>query len=162
MNGTSFVYEAGDEAATALLGGVLASALPVPSVVALRGTLGAGKTALVRAIAQACGIAPREVSSPTFVLLHVYRGRTDLFHFDAYRLTGEHEFRELGVEEYFDGAGISLVEWADRVRGCLPEEHLDIEIRVTGPTSRRFTLTAAGAKYVDAVRHIAAKLPAGG
>ncbi|MDI9443930.1 MAG: tRNA (adenosine(37)-N6)-threonylcarbamoyltransferase complex ATPase subunit type 1 TsaE, partial [Planctomycetota bacterium] len=112
------------EADTARLGAWLADLLPQGSVVALVGTLGAGKTRLVQAIAEHCGIDRRDVVSPTFVLVHEYRGRRLLYHIDAYRLKDEDEFFELGPEEYFESEGITLIEWADRVEGCLPSERL--------------------------------------
>jgi tRNA threonylcarbamoyladenosine biosynthesis protein TsaE len=106
--------------------------------VALIGTLGAGKTRLVQAIAQQCGIAPENVSSPTFVLCQEHHGRRTLYHMDAYRLRDDDEFLQLGPEEYFESDGITLVEWADRVIDCLPAERLEIRIEVVDHTSREF------------------------
>ena len=117
-----FTYEADDEAATAALGAALADALPAGSTVALCGTLGAGKTRLVQAIAAAAGVDRRSVVSPTFVLIQEYAGRVPVYHIDAYRLRDEDEFRQLGPEEYFEGRGLVLIEWADRVRAALPAE----------------------------------------
>ena len=142
-----FTYQAHDEAATAALGAALAQALPDGSVVALCGTLGSGKTRLVQAIAEASGVDRRDVVSPTFVLVHEYQGRRPIYHLDAYRLRDENEFLDLGPEEYFDTDGLALVEWADRVRGCLPAERIEIHIEVTGPHSRRFDITALGDRY---------------
>src|SRR5215469_4858961 len=126
MPSEMWIYDAENEAATERLGLNLAQSLPPPAVVALRGTLGAGKTRLVRAIARGLGIDPDLVTSPTFVLVHEYPGETPLYHFDAYRLRGEDEFLQLGPDEYFhpggDMGGITVVEWADRVTGCLPQE----------------------------------------
>jgi tRNA threonylcarbamoyladenosine biosynthesis protein TsaE len=137
-----------DPAATDALGRRLGSLLFPGAVVALVGQLGAGKTYLTRAIAEGLGLAdPRAVSSPTFVLIQEYQARLPIYHFDAYRLHTEGEFFDLGVHEYFAGDGVCLVEWADRVPGCLPEEYLRIEMTVTGPTSRRATMTGFGARY---------------
>jgi tRNA threonylcarbamoyladenosine biosynthesis protein TsaE len=138
------VYPSDDEQATASLGAALAAVLPDGAVVGLCGTLGAGKTRLVQAIAEACGVDRRDVQSPTFVLVHEYHGRRTIFHLDAYRLSGEDELLALGPEEYFKATAITLVEWADRVAGCLPKDHLEVHIEVTGETSRRFDLTAHG------------------
>src|SRR5207253_7071847 len=97
-----------------------------------------GKTQLVRAIAEGLGIADaRVVSSPTFVLIQEYEARLPIYHFDAYRLRGEGDFDELGAHEYFQGGGVCLVEWADRVPLSLPAERLEIRLTVTGETSRR-------------------------
>src|SRR6266576_4059012 len=94
----------------------LAGLLFPGAVVALIGQLGAGKTHLVRAIAEGLGIADsRVVSSPTFVLIQEYEARLPIYHFDAYRLRTEVEFIDLGIHEYFEGNGVCLVEWADRV-----------------------------------------------
>src|ERR1700678_1503176 len=91
------------------------------ALVALSGPLGAGKTHLVRAIAEGLGIADsRAVTSPTFVLIQEYDARLPIFHFDAYRLRGAAEFAALGVDEYFAANGVCLIEWADRVTDCLP------------------------------------------
>ncbi len=89
----TFQFLADSEADTARLGAWLADLLPQGSVVALVGTLGAGKTRLVQAIAEHCGIDRRDVVSPTFVLVHEYRGRRLLYHIDAYRLRDEEEHR---------------------------------------------------------------------
>jgi len=149
------------EADTARLGAWLADLLPQGSVVALVGTLGAGKTRLVQAIAEHCGIDRRDVVSPTFVLVHEYRGRRLLYHIDAYRLKDEDEFFELGPEEYFESEGITLIEWADRVEGCLPSERLLVHIEVAGGQSRIFALTACGARYEPVVEQLRRKAAAG-
>lgn len=153
-----FVYEAADEAATDALGAALAEALPDGAVVALRGTLGAGKTRLVQAVAAASGVPRRQVVSPTFVLIQEYQGRRPVYHLDAYRLHDEDEFDALGPEEYFEGAGLTLVEWADRVEGSLPPERVDVEIEVTGAESRRFRVTARGGEYERAIARLRTRL----
>ncbi len=142
-----YTYQADDEQATAALGAALAEVLPDGAVVALCGTLGAGKTRLVQALCEASGIDRREVQSPTFVLVHEHHGRRTIYHLDAYRLRGCDEFLALGPEEYFQSKGITLVEWADRVAACLPKDHLEVAIEVTGPSSRRFELTTHGDGY---------------
>jgi len=150
-----FIYEAPDEAATARLGAALADALPDGTVVGLCGTLGSGKTRLVRAIAEASGVDPRIVVSPTFVLIHEYHGRRPIYHLDAYRLHDEDEFLQLGPDEYFDSPGLTLVEWAERVEGCLPAERIEIQIEVTGRQSRRFEIGACGGRYAEVVAELA-------
>ena len=118
---------------------------------ALCGTLGAGKTRLVQAIAEAVGVDRRDVLSPTFVLIQEYRGRRGVCHIDAYRLRDEDEFLALGPEEYFDGDWLVLVEWADRVQKCLPKDRIKIHIEVTGPQSRRFQVVSIGEKYAAVI-----------
>jgi len=135
------------------LGQRLATVLFPGAVIGLIGQLGAGKTCLVRAIAEGVDIAdPRTVSSPTFVLIQEYNARLPIYHFDAYRLHSEAEFFDLGAHEYFQGHGVCLVEWADRVQGCMPAEHLRISIHVTGPASRTFVMEGIGKRYEELVR----------
>ena len=151
-------YTAADENGTARLGG-LAQVLPEGSVVALYGTLGAGKTRLVQAMAEALGIDRRQVVSPTFVLIQEYHGQKTIYHIDAYRLRGEEEFLALGPDEYFESPGLTLVEWADRVSACLPRERIEIHIEVTGSNARQFHVAAIGEKYAAVIADLAATLP---
>src|SRR5262249_11543642 len=142
-------------AATTALGRRLAGLLFPGAVVALVGPLGAGKTHFVRAVAEGLGIADsRAVSSPTFVLIQEYRARLPVYHFDAYRLRTPEEFFDLGAHEYFEGSGVCLVEWADRVEACLPAERLRITLTVTGDTSRRMTIVGCGETYATVVREL--------
>ena len=137
-----------DLAGTEAFGHRLASLLFGGAVVALIGPLGAGKTHLVRAIAEGLGIRdPRLVSSPTFVLIQEYNARLPIYHFDAYRLRTPAEFIDLGAHEYFEGKGVCLVEWADRVEECLPKDHLRVELEILGETGRRIMLEARGILY---------------
>jgi tRNA threonylcarbamoyladenosine biosynthesis protein TsaE len=149
----TLLVDAADLAATEAFGRRLGASLFPGAVVALIGPLCAGKTHLVRAIAEGLGIADsRVVTSPTFVLIQEYCARWPIYHFDAYRLRGADELFELGVHEYFDSAGISLVEWADRVAACLPAEHLRVTVEITGPTSRHFEVEGRGQRYLDLVK----------
>jgi tRNA threonylcarbamoyladenosine biosynthesis protein TsaE len=153
---SQFVYNAATEAATEALGAALAAALPGRGVVALVGTLGAGKTRLVQALAVACGVPRESVVSPTFVLAHEYRGQRIIHHLDAYRLRDDDEFLALGPEEYFAADALTVIEWADHVAACLPGERLEIHIEETGATSRRFEVTACGTEYEAAIERLAA------
>ncbi|MBC8868946.1 MAG: tRNA (adenosine(37)-N6)-threonylcarbamoyltransferase complex ATPase subunit type 1 TsaE [Planctomycetes bacterium] len=142
MDRFSFLAQNEDE--TRRLGAALAAALPDGSTVSLVGTLGAGKTRLVQAIAEACGVPPDTVLSPTFVLCQEYHADRTLYHMDAYRVKDDDEFLQLGPEEYFDSEGITLVEWADRVIDCLPPDRIEIRIEVAGETTRDFEIVAVG------------------
>ena len=113
-------------------------------VVALIGDLGAGKTWLTKGIARGLGVEPKEVTSPTFVLMHVHDGRLPLYHFDAYRLGGAAALLDLGADEVLFGEGVSVVEWADRVTAALPEDRLEVRIEVTGEAERQLDFTATG------------------
>ena len=144
----SLLLDVPDLATTVALGHHLGRLLFPGAVVALIGPLGAGKTHLVRAIAEGLDIPDsRAVSSPTFVLIQEYDARLPIYHFDAYRLKNEREFADLGVHEYFQGNGVCLVEWADKVTGCLPAELLTIHLVVTGAEARRFEISAHGERY---------------
>ena len=143
-----------DLAATAAFGRRLGDALFPGAVVALIGGLGAGKTHLARAVVEGLGGDGRAVSSPTYGLIHEYRASPPVYHFDAYRLRSAAEFRDLGVHEYFEGSGVCLIEWADRVSDGLPDEYLRIAFAITGETSRRLTLEAIGARYVTLVNEM--------
>ena len=146
-----FSYNATDLSDTDALGAVLGELLPDGCTVALYGTLGAGKTRLVQAIAAGAGVPRRDVVSPTFVLMQQYQGRRPVYHFDTYRLNDEDEFLELGPDEYFEGQGLTLVEWADRVESCLPVQRVDIRISVITENSRQFEVQAIGTRYEEAV-----------
>ena len=150
----SFEFHSHSEADTDRFGAALAAALPPSTVIALLGTLGAGKTRLVQAVAVALGVPADAVTSPTFVLVNEYAGRLPVFHFDAYRLRDEDEFLQLGPDEYFESPGLTFIEWADRVESCLPRRRIEIRAEPTGETSRRFTTTALGGG--DAIEKLAA------
>lgn len=139
---------------TRKLGRELARLLPDPAVVALMGTLGSGKTRLVQGLAEGCGIDPRAVTSPTFVLVQEYSGKRGLHHFDAYRLKDGKEFVDLGAEEYFTRPGICAIEWADRVMEFLPEERLDISLHVTTAESRTIRILARHPRLVGCVQSL--------
>jgi len=148
-------FLANNQTDTGLLGVRLAELLPDGSVVALIGTLGAGKTRLVQAIAEVSGVPKNTVTSPTFVLIREYdEGDRPIYHFDAYRLERESEFRDLGPDDYFDGFGLSFVEWADRVPNSLPVDRVTIEIEALSADSRRFTIPATGDKYADFIEDL--------
>src|SRR3954462_6350920 len=141
--------------ATEAFGRRLGELLFPGAVVALVGQLGAGKTHLTRAVAEGLGVKnPAAGNSPTFVLIQEYPARLPIYHFDAYRRGGPWEFAELGVDEYFRGNGVCLVEWADKVEPTLPPEHLRIEIEVVGANPRRFRLKARGARYEELLRQL--------
>jgi tRNA threonylcarbamoyladenosine biosynthesis protein TsaE len=149
---SAFVFEAASETDTDRLGAALAALLPPGTTLALSGTLGAGKTRLVQAIAAACGIDREDVVSPTFVLCQRYQGGRTIYHLDAYRLRDDDEFRELGPEEFFESDGLTIIEWADKVADCLPDERVEIEIEVTGATARRFVVRGVGDRLSEVIK----------
>jgi len=127
---------------TVLLGKLLADVIPDGTTIGLTGTLGAGKTFLIQAIATACGVLEGSATSPTYVLCNTYRGDRLIYHIDAYRLADSDEFLELGVEEMFESSGLTLIEWADRVSELLPDERISIDLQVTAPEERLATIKA--------------------
>lgn len=139
---------------TQRLGQRLAQCLPARCIVALNGTLGAGKTQLVRAFAQACGIDEKDVTSPTFTLWQTYHGTRRIHHLDAYRISDEDEFDALGVEECFGEDSTTFIEWSERVAGCLPADVLSIRIEVLDETSRKVTLAASDEALVAALSQL--------
>ena len=142
-----------DEAATERFGRRLAALLRPGLIVALDGDLGAGKTRLVRAVAEARGVPPEEIASPTFTLVREYGGVPPLFHLDVYRLSGPGEFLDLGVEELFE-EGVTLIEWAGKVATVLPEDRLSIRLTATDETGRDVEVSAGGPVSYDVSRHL--------
>ena len=136
----------GSEAETHRCGRALGSAAEPGLVIALTGNLGAGKTRLVQAAAEALGVEPGEVTSPTFVLIHEYAASIPIYHFDTYRLRDRDEFLELGADEYMHSDGVCFIEWAERMAEVLPRDLLKIEIAITGETTREWKVTATGAR----------------
>jgi tRNA threonylcarbamoyladenosine biosynthesis protein TsaE len=131
---------------TRALGALLgARALP-GDVILLDGTLGAGKTHLAQGIARGLGIHGA-VRSPTFTLVNEYRdGRIPLYHIDLYRTDGNADIATIGLDDYFEGDGVVVIEWSARGSAWLPTEALRITITPLDEQRRRFTLEAVGAR----------------
>ena len=113
---------------TKAFGKHLAKGLRGGDIICLFGDLGSGKTTLNKGIAAGLNINPKEVNSPTFILMNIYKGRLPLFHFDLYRIEDLHGISSIGYDEFLYGDGVSVIEWADRLGEFLPEEHLRIEM----------------------------------
>ena len=129
------------------LGRQLGQWLDAGDLVLLEGDLGAGKTTLTKGIGQGLGVT-KVINSPTFTILKVYQGRVPLYHMDVYRLEGMHQ--ELGFEEYYDGDGVCVVEWATFVAEELPLQRL--EITITHETNGRLVqMTAKGEHYEEII-----------
>lgn len=114
-------------------------------VICLNGELGSGKTVFAKAFASAMGI--EEISSPTFSIIKEYNGELPLYHIDVYRV--EDNAQNLGINEYFERNGVTIIEWADMISDYLPKERLDIKIKVTGEYTRLVILKPYGKKYID-------------
>jgi tRNA threonylcarbamoyladenosine biosynthesis protein TsaE len=115
-------------------------------VVLLVGKLGAGKTCLTQGIAWGLGIK-EYAASPSFVLVRELYGRLPLYHIDFYRLENPEEIAELGLDEYFYGKGVSVVEWAEKALELLPPENLLTEMEYVAENERRLHLKASGQRY---------------
>ena len=128
---------------TIAFGRTLAELLIPPKLVLLRGDLGAGKTTLVKGIAAAFDAAAEEdVTSPTFTLVHEYRGpRANLFHIDLYRIDTPRELQTLGLDDLRSDDSILLIEWGEKFPRLLRERDLEISLDREGEGSRRIRIT---------------------
>lgn len=113
-------------------------------VITLEGELGAGKTIFTKGLASGLGVKEM-VTSPTFTIIKEYAGELPLYHMDAYRL--EHSEEDLGFLEYFNGEGVSVVEWAQFIEEYLPVERLNIKIAYDGEHSRVISFDGCGKGY---------------
>ena len=138
---------------TLALGERLGGLLRPGDVVALYGELGSGKTVLTKGIACGLGVEA-DVHSPTFTLIHEHAGPIPLFHVDLYRIEGEAEVESIGVEEYIEAGGVTVIEWAEKMRSVLPAERLDIALRVTGDTSRELTFETDSPRMQTVVKEL--------
>ena len=121
--------EAGRRFAESLAGG---------EVICLAGDLGAGKTHFAKGIVAGLGGDPREVTSPTFTLVHEYHaGRIPVFHFDLYRLESGRELQNIGWEDYLDHAAVCLVEWADKFPDEVPAKAVWLNFVIQLDQARR-------------------------
>jgi tRNA threonylcarbamoyladenosine biosynthesis protein TsaE len=143
------------EEETVSWGKMLGSRLTAGDVVGLVGDLGAGKTYFVKGVAEGLGVLEDQyVVSPTFTLINEYKGRTNLYHFDLYRIQDEREIEGLGYEEYLSGSGLVMIEWAEKMVRFLPEELLLVEIKREDENTRTLIFTGRGDRYVKIVEEI--------
>jgi tRNA threonylcarbamoyladenosine biosynthesis protein TsaE len=126
-------------AETRAVGRSLGRAAMPGTLLALTGPLGAGKTQLAKGVAEGLGV-PSVVNSPTFILMNEHQGRLRLFHVDAYRLGEPEEALAAGLLDERQAAGVTVVEWADRLDGWLPQDRLEIAIALEPADGRSRTL----------------------
>ena len=125
---------------TIALGRKIGGALKGGEIIAMQGTLAAGKTTMTKGIAESLGVADT-ITSPTFCLISEYEGRLPLYHMDVYRLDGGEDFINLGVEDMMYGNGVSIIEWSEKVMDELPRETIIIRIEPKeGSTERTITI----------------------
>ncbi len=138
------------EEQTRRLGKKLGKLAQAGQVIALLGDLGAGKTRLAQGFGVGLDVSADEViNSPTFTLINEYQGRLPFYHVDLYRLSEAVEAETLGLDDYFYGDGVTLIEWANRLGDSLPPEHLEIELHHLDETKRRIVIRAFGAEYIE-------------
>ncbi len=126
---------------TRALGRRLARTLKPEDVLLLIGELGAGKTTFVQGLAEGLHIDPQRVHSPTFVLIHEYDGgRLPLYHIDAYRVQRAEELLEVGLTEYFEKFGVTVIEWGERVRVVAPERAIEVRFEILERDRRRIEI----------------------
>ncbi len=127
-------------------------------IVCLTGELGTGKTAFTGGIAAALGIEGY-ITSPTFTIVNEYDGKIPLYHFDVYRIAEPSEMFEIGFEEYLEGNGIVVIEWAELIKEIIPPEHITVEIKKDyriNPDDRIIDLEFHGVRYADCQRRLEA------
>lgn len=142
---TVFTYRSYSLKDTELLAGAIASASTAGMVIGLDGDLGAGKTAFSQGYARHLGVEGI-VNSPTFTIIKEYEGRLPLYHMDVYRISLQ-EADELGLDEYFYGQGVCLVEWSSIITDLMPPRHMHIYMETAGPEERIITVTGIGERY---------------
>lgn len=137
---------------TVWLGKHLGMQLIDGDIVALIGDLGGGKTWFTKGVAINLGIDPDYIVSPTFTLVNEYRGRHQLFHIDLYRLKNKTEIMALDLEEYFSGEGIVVIEWADRWPGDLPQERIQVDLRMVDEHTRELGFSGAQPRAQEIIK----------
>ncbi|CAM4037483.1 tRNA (adenosine(37)-N6)-threonylcarbamoyltransferase complex ATPase subunit type 1 TsaE [Mesobacillus zeae] len=140
----SYTFISKDPGQTHAFSKRLAGFLFPGAVITLEGDLGAGKTTFTKGLADGLGIT-RTVNSPTFTIIKEYEGRLRLYHMDVYRV--EDEFEDLGFEEYFNGNGVTVVEWAHLIEAQLPEERLAIDLYHGEDGARKLVVKPIGRRY---------------
>ncbi|MFH1624411.1 MAG: tRNA (adenosine(37)-N6)-threonylcarbamoyltransferase complex ATPase subunit type 1 TsaE [Pseudomonadota bacterium] len=142
--------------ATLEFGELLGKYLTAGDCVALIGDLGTGKTQLAKGLARGLGV-PGEyyITSPTYTIINEYPGRIPLYHFDLYRLGESSDLEDLGYEEYFDGRGVTVIEWAEKITHLLPENRMEIHLRRLKRDVRGLEVIGFGDHYEEILDEIA-------
>ena len=121
------------------LGKKIGSLLKKGDVIAMQGTLAAGKTTITKGIAQALEIKDN-ITSPTFCLISEYEGKMPLYHMDVYRLDGAEDFAGLGTEDMLYGNGVSIIEWSEKIMSELPKKTIILKLEPQEDGSRIITI----------------------
>jgi tRNA threonylcarbamoyladenosine biosynthesis protein TsaE len=144
MSGSDrLILESNSPEVTRALGRLIGGVLKAGDVVALAGELGTGKTCLTQGIAEGMGIpGDYRITSPTFTLVNEYPGRLTLYHVDVYRLAGQTDLYDLGFDEFAEGQGVVVIEWAEKIREAVPEGTLWIYLSYLDDATRRIEVVA--------------------
>lgn len=134
------VIETASAKETIALGQKIGRSLKTRDILALYGTLGAGKTTLIQGIAQGLGVKDY-VTSPTFILINEYKGRYPFFHVDLYRLENLDEIEDLGILEYFEKDGVCVIEWAEKMEELLPFNVKRIKLETVDENRRKIEVS---------------------
>lgn len=148
---TAFEWKSSSIEETQRLAERLGERLQPGDVLTLEGDLGAGKTTFTKGLGKGLGVK-RTINSPTFTIMKEYQGRIPFYHMDVYRL--EESDEDLGFEEYFEGDGVTVVEWAQFIEEFLPEERLDVTIRYLDDSTRVFTFEAGSDHFETLCKEI--------
>ncbi len=137
---------------TRRIGARLAALLQPGDLILLEGAFGAGKTSFTQGIARGLSVGDAYITSPTFTLINEYEdGRLPLYHVDLYRLDSPDQARDLGLLDYIEGDGVTVIEWPERAAGLLPAQHLTIYLSDLTETKRALRLHAEGQRYVELI-----------
>ena len=134
------------------IGFKLGKLLKPGSIVCLIGDLGAGKTTMTQSLAEALEVDDY-ITSPTFTIVNEYEGKMPLYHFDVYRIGCSEEMYDIGFDEYINGEGVCIIEWANIIEDILPDDYLKIELKYKD-IGREMTLIHYGEEYEKIVEEL--------
>ncbi|MBN2439909.1 MAG: tRNA (adenosine(37)-N6)-threonylcarbamoyltransferase complex ATPase subunit type 1 TsaE [Spirochaetales bacterium] len=136
-------YDSRERKDTIKIGTHIGERLKKGAIVCLEGSLGAGKTTLVKGIARALGIT-EEVTSPSFTIVSSYSGRCDLYHIDLYRIEYVDELYDIGIDDLLYGNGITIIEWGEKIESYLPKDIIKINLLINEDNSRKISISGLG------------------
>lgn len=139
MENSEFIFKTHSAEETIELGKKIGSLLKKGDIIAMQGTLAAGKTTITKGIALSLDIKD-DITSPTFCLISEYEGKMPLYHMDVYRLDGIEDFQTLGTEDMLYGDGVSIIEWSEKIMEELPKKTIILKIEVQNETDRIISL----------------------
>ena len=153
---SNYLYFSNSPAATSALGKRMGERLEAGSVIALIGQLGCGKTWFTRGICDGLDVFPRQVNSPTFVLVNEYDGKLPVFHMDLYRLGTIDDGFEIGIMDYLARSeyGVMIIEWAEKIVSILPDDLMKVEFTVLSARKRRIEFSSSDTGFEKLFKEI--------